>query len=79
MSVVAPARPSAATRAKAATKRTAQGEPVHSLRTLLADLGTLKKNEIVLPEAEQHRFLLIRQPTPLQQQVFDLLKVQLKV
>ncbi|GAB4252804.1 MAG: hypothetical protein Kow00109_28460 [Acidobacteriota bacterium] len=47
-------------------ERTAQGEPVPSLRTLLADLGTLTKNEIVLPGAEQHRFFLLSQPTQLQ-------------
>ncbi len=36
-------------RAKADTKRTPDGLPVHSLRTPRADLGTLTLNEVTLP------------------------------
>ncbi|MCY4188317.1 MAG: IS1634 family transposase, partial [Bryobacterales bacterium] len=41
VSVVAPARVSEAARNKARRKRNAAGQPVHSFRTLLADLATL--------------------------------------
>ena len=40
-SIVAPARVSEAAREKARGKRTADGLPVHSFRTLLGDLATV--------------------------------------
>ena len=43
-SVVQPAPRSQTARAKDRTKETADGLPVHSFRTLMADLGTLAKN-----------------------------------
>src|SRR5512132_382861 len=43
-SPVARAQVSAAARAKARTRKTDDGEPVHSCRTLLADLATLTRN-----------------------------------
>jgi Transposase DDE domain len=73
-SPVAPARRSAAARAKAATKTTADGEPVHSFATLLADLATIAANRIQ-PAAGQPGFTLITTPTPLQRQAFELLGV----
>ncbi len=73
-SIVSPALASDSARAKAATKKTPQGLPVHSFRTLLADLATLTKNQV------QHRptklsFVSVTRPTPLQQNAFDLLNV----
>ncbi|MFQ5601297.1 MAG: IS1634 family transposase [Candidatus Krumholzibacteriia bacterium] len=73
-SIVSPALVSDSAQAKASTKKTPQGLPVHSFRTLLADLATLTKNQV------EHRptglsFVSITRPTPLQQNVFDLLKV----
>ncbi len=73
-SIVSPALPSNSARAKAATKTNAQGLPVHSFRTLLADLATLTNNHV------EHRptglsFPSVTRPTPLQQNAFDLLKV----
>ena len=59
----------------AASKRTPEGLPVHSLRTLLADLATLTLNEVALPEAPDHTFPLHARPTPVQQKAFDLLAV----
>ena len=50
-SPVEPARPSPAARAKAGSKRTPEGLPVHSFQTLLADLATLTRNR-VQPAAE---------------------------
>ena len=43
---VEPARPSASARAKAGSKRTPSGLPVHSFQTLFADLATLTRNRI---------------------------------
>ncbi len=48
---------------------------MHSLKTLLADLGTLTLNEVTLPGAPDHPFPLFASPTPLQQRAFELLAV----
>ena len=45
-SPVQPARRSSAARAKAAGKRTPDGVPAHSIRTLLADLATLIRTRL---------------------------------
>ncbi len=79
-SVVAPAERSPQAQRKAQTKRTAQGEPVHSFQTLLRDLATIAKNTIVfntnhLDSGEAPTFARITVPTPLQQRAFDLLGV----
>lgn len=50
-SAVAPAQRSANGQRKAATKRTADGFPVHSTETLLKDLATLTKNRMRFGEA----------------------------
>ncbi len=74
-SPVEQAQVSASTKAKAASKQTPEGLPVHSFQTLLADLGTLTLNEVTLPDAPQHPFPMVAKPTPLQAQAFDLLGV----
>ncbi len=76
-SPVAPARVSAAAHAKAASRKTADGLPVHSFRTLLQDLGTLTRNTVRLGDATPATMLA--KPTSLQQAVFDKLEVQLTV
>ena len=48
--VVAAARRSPAASSKAGRKRTEDGLPVHSFRTLLADLGTLTANAMQVAE-----------------------------
>jgi hypothetical protein len=76
-SIVALAPRSQAAQAKDATKQTEDGLPVHSFRSLLADLGTLAKNRVRLtgsPDAELH---IMTQPTALQQRALDLLGVAL--
>ena len=73
-SIVAPARRSPAATQKDLTKRTDDGFPVHSLRTLLADLGTLTKNLIRLP-GTQGEFFQLTQATDLQLRAFELLRV----
>ncbi len=73
-SIVSPAPRSAAARRKDCTKRTDANEPVHSLQTLLADLGTLCKNRVRMPTGESGDFYVLTQPTPHQQRAFDLLE-----
>jgi transposase len=78
-SVVAPAQRSDAARHKETTKRTADGYPVHSFRTLLEDLATLAKNRVCLTAGENAEFYQLTDATPPQQHAFDLLGVKLKV
>ncbi len=73
-SVVEPAQRSPAAQKKAATKRTHDGLPVQSFRSLLADLGTLTRNTMRLNDAET-TFTLYANPTPVQQRSLDLLHV----
>jgi transposase len=60
--------------AKAQARRTAEGQPVHSWRTLLADLATLTRNRVRLGDASPYH---ADPPHPLQQQVFDRLGLTL--
>ncbi len=75
-SIVAPAPRSAAARRKDQGKRTDEGDPVHSLRTLLEDLGTLAKNRVRVGETDEEFYLLTR-PTPLQHRALDLLGLKI--
>jgi hypothetical protein len=72
-SPVAKARVSSAARHKAGTKRTDDGHPVHSFRTLLADLATVTRN--TLRFGQQLCATILATPTSFQQHVFDLLGV----
>lgn len=74
-SIVRRAPRSAAARRKDETKRTDDGQPVHSFRTLLADLGTLAKNRVRLAGTPDSELEMLTQPTPIQQRAFDLLGV----
>ena len=74
-SIVARAPRSQAARQKDKTRQTANGLPVHSFQTLLADLATLAKNRVRLP-GSQAEFDVLKQPTPLQKRVFDQLGLQ---
>ena len=75
---MAPAPRSEAARRKDQTKRTTDGFPVQSFRTLLAHLATLVKNRVV-PRGAGPRaaFALLTQPTPLQERAFPLLGLPL--
>jgi hypothetical protein len=73
-SPVAKARPSPAAKRKAKTKRTDDGMPVHSFRTLLADLATLTRNTVRWANAPT--MALLASPTPIQHRAFDLLGVK---
>jgi len=76
-SPVAPARVSSAAKAKAASRRSPDGHPVHSFRTLLQDLATLARNVVRLGDAPP--IPMLTSPTTLQQAVFDTLAVPLTV
>ncbi len=76
-SVVAPAERSPRAEAKALSKKTSDGEPVHAFKTLLRDLGTIVKNR-VRPKADGTvPFDIITTPTSLQKHALDLLNVHL--
>ena len=74
-SIVNRAPRSEAARAKDETRRTRDGLPVHSFRTLLADLGTLAKNRVRFAGVANSELDLLTQPTPLQERAFALLGV----
>ena len=74
-SPVAAARVSPAARDKAATKRTADGQPVHSFATLLADLANLTRNTVRFANALP--VTVLSRPTPVQQRAFQLLGLKL--
>jgi transposase len=73
-SPVAPAQRSERALKKVATKHNEAGEPVHSFKSLLADLATIAANR-VQPDADLPAFTVVTTPTPLQRRAFELLGV----
>jgi transposase len=71
-SIVAPSQRSESAQKKAARKQTSDGLPVHSFRTLLADLATLTRNRVRLAE---QTFPMLATPTAVQQRAFQLLQI----
>jgi transposase len=81
-SIVAPAKRSPSAVAKAATKQTSDGKPVHSFQTLIEDLATLTKvryrpRNLQLSSPEQADFTVVTTPTPVQRRALDCLGVSL--
>lgn len=76
-SIVAPAEPSPAARAKIAKRATIDGTPIMAWRDLLTTLGTLTINEVALPVRGAARINMLARPTALQEQAFALLGVPL--
>ena len=72
---VEPAEVSERAQRKADTKTTAEGFPVHSFPTLLADLANLVLNRVRLPTREQTAITIATEPSKLQHRAFDLLGV----
>jgi transposase len=72
---VAPAQRSVAAQRKASTQRLDDGTPVHSLRTLLADLATLARNRMTPSGVEAAAFEVVTTPTPLQARALRLLNL----
>jgi hypothetical protein len=71
-SPVAKATVSPAAQRKAASKRTEEGHPVHSFRTLLTDLATMTRNTVRF--ATDLQATVLATPTALQKYAFDLLE-----
>lgn len=76
-SPVKPAERSLSAQWKDETKRTLDGEPAHSFRTLLRDLETIARNKVCTPGTEHATFDVITQPTQGQLQAFKLLGIPL--
>lgn len=76
-SPVAKAEPSPDAKRKAKKKRTDDGQPVHSFRTLLADLATLTRNIVRFGNTPETAVLAT--PTEIQQRAFNLLGVKLQM
>src|SRR5499427_413921 len=72
-SIVAKAERSPAAITKQTTGRTEDGLPVHSFRSLLADLATLTRNTLVTAIDPEGAFTLAARPTQLQQKAHALL------
>ena len=73
-SPVAKAQASPAANRKAKSKRTDDGLPVHSFRSLLADLATLTRNTVRLGRAAT--FPVLATPTEIQRRALELLGVK---
>jgi len=78
-SIVAKAERSDAADRKAATRRTHDGLPVHSFRSLLADLATVTRNTMAMVQSPDATFVLYPQLTPVQDRAFQLLGVNVKL
>jgi transposase len=74
-SVVAQAKRSKTAVKKQTTGLTADGLPVHSFRSLLADLATLARNTITTAINPHYPLTVLTRPTPIQQRAFDLLGI----
>jgi transposase len=74
-SVVAPAQRSQAAIRKQTTGYTPDGLPVHSFRTLLADLATLTRNTVVTAIAPALPLNVLARPTPVQRRAYELLEL----
>jgi transposase len=75
-SVVAQAKRSKAAVRKQTTGLTPDGLPVHSFRSLLADLATLARNTITTAITPLYPLTVLTRPTLIQQKAFDLLGVK---
>jgi len=74
-SPVAKAKVSPAARRKAVNRRTEDGQPVHSFRTLLMDLANLTRNTVRFGDARPATIL--SRPTPTQTRAFNLLGLKI--
>jgi Transposase len=73
---VAPAQRSPAANTKAGSARTFDGLPASSLSDLLAELGTICRNQLRIGHAN-HTFTRLTAPTQLQSRALELLDIQL--
>jgi transposase len=70
---VKPAEASPSANAKKSAKRTADDLPVHSFKTLLAELATLCRNTCRITKPAERSFTQLTTPTPIQRRAFALL------
>ena len=75
LSPVAKAKVSPAARRKAGAKKTDDGLPVHSFRSLLADLATLSRNTVGY--GKKQSMTILAKPTPTQKKALKLLDIKL--
>ena len=73
---VAPAQRSPAAKAKAGSAHTPDGHTAHSFTDLLAELGTLCRNQVRIGHRE-HTYTRLTKPTELQARAFELLDIKL--
>ncbi|HTP18196.1 MAG TPA: IS1634 family transposase [Solirubrobacteraceae bacterium] len=73
---VAPARRSPAANAKAASHHTPNGLPAYNLADLIAELGTICRNQLRVGEHE-HTFPRLTNPNPVQTNTLELLDINL--
>ena len=78
-SIVAKAKRSKAADRKAVTQRTEDGLPVHSFRSLLADLATITRNTMAMAAAPDATFVIYPLFTPVQARAFQLLGVNIRL
>jgi|SoiMethySBSTD1v2_1073268.scaffolds.fasta_scaffold156019_2 transposase len=78
-SIVKPAKRSPAAQRKARTKQTAEGTPVHSFQSLLADLATLTINRVQPANKIVPAFDKLANPTPLHERAFALLGLRISL
>jgi transposase len=62
-------------RAKQASHRTADGLPVHSFQSLIADLGTICLNTFLTALSPDHPITIATRPTPIQAKAFELMGI----
>lgn len=71
---VAPAQRSAAANAKAGSARTPDRHPAHNFADLIAELGTLCRNEVRIGDAK-HTYTRLTQQSDLQTRTYELLNI----
>jgi hypothetical protein len=74
-SVVAQAQRSPSAITKQTKGETPDGQPVHSFRSLLADLATLARNTVTTAITPDYPITVLTRPTPIQHKAFDLLGI----
>ena len=70
---VAPAQPSPSVRRKKATRRSSEGLPLHSFKTLIAELARRCRNTCRTKSDPPTSFTMLTDPTPLQARALELL------
>jgi hypothetical protein len=70
---VGPAQISETAKEKKAARKSREGFPLHSFKTLLQELATQCRNRCYIPGSPESAFDMLTDPTPIQTRAFDLL------